>query len=108
MCVEMLLEVSYLSSCSYFHLIPSCLVFPPFSLPQPEWVLFLGQEAEDSLTALGSKWAARVGVGEVWAWVGVVGGSTLAEAVTTRELQQYPAATLMLDVFVAKTQRPGR
>ncbi|XP_050738809.1 protein O-linked-mannose beta-1,2-N-acetylglucosaminyltransferase 1-like isoform X2 [Eriocheir sinensis] len=76
-------------------------------LGAPEWVLFLGQEAEDALSALGSKWAARVGQGEVWAWVGVAGGSTLAEAATTRSPKQYPAADLRLDVNVAKTQRQG-
>lgn len=70
--------------------------------------MFLGQEAEDALTALGSKWAMRVAQGEVWAWVGVVGGATLAEAVTTREIKQYPASDLRLDVYVAKTQDPGR
>ncbi|XP_063872291.1 protein O-linked-mannose beta-1,2-N-acetylglucosaminyltransferase 1-like isoform X2 [Scylla paramamosain] len=76
-------------------------------LGAPEWVMFLSQEAEGALTALGSKWASRVAQGETWAWVGVLGGATLGEAVTTRRLEQYPACDLRLDVFVAKTRESG-
>ncbi|XP_042242218.1 protein O-linked-mannose beta-1,2-N-acetylglucosaminyltransferase 1-like [Homarus americanus] len=73
----------------------------------PEWVMFLGRGAEETLTSLGSRWAAKATQGEVWAWVGVVGGKTLAEATTTRGLERYPSSDLHLDVYVAKTD-PGQ
>ena len=103
-------DISYLSFIMSVFLIIPTIIPLLFILPflQPEWIMFMGQEAEDALTALGSKWAARVGQGEVWAWVGVVGGVTLGEAVTTREMKQYPASDLRLDVYVAKTKEAGR
>ena len=78
------------------------------ALLQPEWIMFLSQEAEGAISALGSRWASRVTQGETWAWVGVLGGATLGEAVTTRRLEQYPACDLLLDVYVAKTRESGR
>ncbi|XP_071515439.1 LOW QUALITY PROTEIN: protein O-linked-mannose beta-1,2-N-acetylglucosaminyltransferase 1-like [Panulirus ornatus] len=73
----------------------------------PEWVMFLGRGAEDALKGLGTTWAAQMAQGEAWSWVGVMGGPTLAEAGTTRELGRYPASSLALEVFVHKTE-PGK
>ncbi|XP_069195641.1 protein O-linked-mannose beta-1,2-N-acetylglucosaminyltransferase 1-like [Procambarus clarkii] len=69
----------------------------------PEWILFLGSDAENALVTLGSAWAAQAAQGEAWAWVGVVGGASLAEAVTTREMGRYPSTALLLDTFVTKS-----
>nr|XP_053654182.1 protein O-linked-mannose beta-1,2-N-acetylglucosaminyltransferase 1-like [Cherax quadricarinatus] len=69
----------------------------------PEWVMFLGNAAESVLRELGSAWAARAAQGEAWAWVGVVGGPTIAEGISTRQLGQYPSASLHLSAYLART-----
>ncbi|XP_063600034.1 protein O-linked-mannose beta-1,2-N-acetylglucosaminyltransferase 1-like [Penaeus indicus] len=69
----------------------------------PEWIMFLGEDAVAALTALGSSWASRLVQGEAWAWVGVKGVGTVAEAVSVRRGLAYPSREICVTAHVAKT-----
>ncbi|XP_069970984.1 protein O-linked-mannose beta-1,2-N-acetylglucosaminyltransferase 1 [Penaeus vannamei] len=69
----------------------------------PEWIMFLGEDAVAALTSLGSLWASRLVQGEAWAWVGVKGVGTVAEAVSVRRDEAYPSREICVDVEVAMT-----
>ncbi|XP_042885983.1 protein O-linked-mannose beta-1,2-N-acetylglucosaminyltransferase 1-like [Penaeus japonicus] len=69
----------------------------------PEWIMFLGKAAVDALGSLGSSWASRLVHGEAWAWVGVKGVGTVAEAASVRQDLAYPSHELLVDAHVAKT-----